>query len=146
MPLSSHLRLEVFVRVNGGINLRHILFILPPAVFWRLVAPAIQLVVKWWVSVARYPPNPEKSCSECKTLICVVIVCIYVLWHFASQSISNRPITRKSNSMVTPIIDAPSERTISGARVICARSYLQSTDASMVEVRGVEPRSFRLYC
>ena len=44
MPLSSHLRLEVFVRVNGGINLRHILFILPPAVFWRLVAPAIQLV------------------------------------------------------------------------------------------------------
>jgi hypothetical protein len=46
MPLSSHLRLEVFVRVNGGINLRHILFILPPAFFWRLVAPAIQLVVK----------------------------------------------------------------------------------------------------
>jgi hypothetical protein len=45
MPLSSHLRLEVFVRVNGGINLRHILFILSPADFWRLVAPAIQLVV-----------------------------------------------------------------------------------------------------
>ena len=45
MPLSSHLRLEVFVRVNGGIYLRHILFILSPVVFWRLVAPAIQLVV-----------------------------------------------------------------------------------------------------
>jgi len=27
-------------------NLRHILFIPSPAVFWRLVAPAIQLVVK----------------------------------------------------------------------------------------------------
>ncbi len=57
------------------------------------------------------------------------------------QSISlGIPITRKSNSKVTPIIDTPSSLTLVGT------PFGSDLDVSMVEVEGVEPSSFRFYC
>ena len=58
------------------------------------------------------------------------------------QSISlGIPITRKSNSMVTPIID-----TLFSYSVAIAISEPLRANVSMVEVEGVEPSSFRFYC